>query len=239
LDYKLKFDLHTHTVHSHGKGNIIDNVKVAHEKGLNMIGIADHGPGHKFFGMDMNDIPVMRKEIEEAKALYPDLDIQLSVEANIINPSGIIDVSKEEQTLFDYVIAGYHYGIFGDNPMKSIKVILSGYTKLFSHVTYNTDIIVKALYENNIKLLTHPGDKAKFDIGEIAKACEDTNTWMEINDHHNGLSVEGIKTAAKYNVQFVISSDAHLPKNVGNCDNAVKRAITAGLPLERIINLWN
>ena len=43
---RLKFDWHTHTVYSHGKGTIEDNVKVAIEKNLTSIAITDHGPGH-------------------------------------------------------------------------------------------------------------------------------------------------------------------------------------------------
>lgn len=239
MAYRLRYDLHTHTIYSHGKGSILDNAKVASEKGLSLLGIADHGFGHNFFGMKPEDVPAMRNDIEEAKKLFPELGIQLSVEANIINKSGNLDVSREEQKLFDYVIAGYHYGILGEDPLSAIGICLGGYVRLFSNRTLNTDIVVKALYENDIKLLSHPGDKIEVDIREIAKACEDTHTMMEINDHHKCLSVSGIRTAAEYDVDFVISSDAHIPQNVGNFERALKRAEAAALPLERIVNLWS
>ena len=39
-------DYHTHTVYSHGKGTIEDNVKEAISKGIKTIGISDHGYKH-------------------------------------------------------------------------------------------------------------------------------------------------------------------------------------------------
>ena len=249
MAYKLKCDLHTHTTYScgingpHAKGTIEENAREAHNKGLTLLGISEHGPGHMFYGMDMKKIPDMRRDIENAKALFPELDIKLSVEANIINPSGNLDVKKEDIPLFDYIIAGYHYGVLGEEPLKAIKVCIGGYWHNYGGSTtagaknYNTDLVVKALYNNPLKVLTHPGDKAAFDIDVISKACEETGTLMEINNHHAELSVDAIKIAAKYDVSFIISSDAHISKNVGTFEKALARAEEAGLDLERIVNL--
>ena len=38
-------------------------------------------------------------------------------------------------------------------------------------------------------------------------------------------------------VKFIINSDAHRAEDVGNFDISLKKAMEAGLPLERIINL--
>ena len=40
--YRMIYDHHTHTVYSHGKGSIEDNVKVALSKGLKSVAITDH-----------------------------------------------------------------------------------------------------------------------------------------------------------------------------------------------------
>ena len=45
MKYKMTFDYHTHTIFSHGKGTIADNVEAARSKGLKGIAITDHGPG--------------------------------------------------------------------------------------------------------------------------------------------------------------------------------------------------
>ncbi len=47
---------------------------------------------------------------------------------------------------------------------------------------------------------------------DIVKACADTGTLVEINDKHRHLTVDEIRVAAKYDVQFVIGSDAHVPE---------------------------
>ena len=77
--------------------------------------------------------------------------------------------------------------------------------------------------------LVHPSDYYSYN--------EEYGTWMEINNRHGCLTVEGIKQAAKYDVTFIIGSDAHIPGDVGHYDEALGRAIEAGLDLSRIVNL--
>ncbi|MEG2199351.1 MAG: hypothetical protein RRY25_03590, partial [Anaerovorax sp.] len=169
--------------------------------------------------------------------------ILLGVEANIINQSGALDVTRDELAFFDYVLAGYHYGIFGEDKIKAAGLHTANWLgehtglSLKSVKKFNTEMTVKAIYENKLKILTHPGDKGSFDIGAIAKACATQGTLMEISTWHKCLTVEGIKEAAKTEVQFVISSDAHRPERIGDCQGGVERALAAGLDLERIVNL--
>jgi len=242
--YRLEYDLHTHTTFSHGKGSIEDNVKAAVARGLKILGISDHGPGHVTYGLKRSNIPVMRDEIERLKPLYPQIEILLGVEANIINPSGKLDVTEEELRQFDYLLAGYHYGVFGEKPFHALGLhaqnyILHGWfhrsTK--KQKIKNTEYTIRAIYENDIKILTHPGDKGVFDIGEIAMACAERGTLMEISTWHNWLTVEGIKEAAKTDARFVISSDAHTPERIGDYEGAVDRIRKAGLDFERVVNL--
>ncbi len=241
---RLLYDLHTHTTFSHGKGSIEDNVKSAILKGLKTVGISDHGPGHVTYGVKRSNINLMRSEVERLKPIYPEIEILLGVEANIINPSGRLDVTAEELKQFDYLLAGYHYGVFGEKPAYALGIhaqnfIVSGWfhksTK--QQVVRNTELVLRAIYENEIKILTHPGDKGPFDIREIASACADRGTLMEISTWHNWLTVDGIKQAARTDARFVISSDAHTSERIGDCQGAVDRIKEAGLDFERVENL--
>lgn len=242
--YRMIYDIHTHTTFSHGKGSIEDNVKVAVKRGLRTIGISDHGPGHLTFGVKPSDFPVMRAEIERLRPLYPEIQILLGVEANIINPSGHLDIKPEDWATFDYVLAGYHYGIFGEHPLKAGMIHLINLWDTWRKNTadgrqkdINTELVIKAIHTNDIKVLTHPGDKGRFDIYALAKACAETKTLMEISNWHEAPLIEGLKECAKTDVSFIVSSDAHTPNRVGTFSGGLARALEAGIDPERIINL--
>lgn len=237
--YKMTFDYHTHTTFSHGKGSIEDNVKAAIAAGLSGLAITDHGPGHLTYGVKRSDFSVMRKEIDRLRPLYPQMELYLGVEANVISTRNHLDVTKAEFRDFDFVLAGYHYGIprgycIG-NWLDAHHVVPEAYGKRL--LVKNTDMTLKALYENDLKILTHPGDKGRFDIKAIAKACAETNTLMEISTWHSHLTTEEIKISAKTDARFIISSDAHTPDRVGSFEGGVRRALEAGLDIGRIVNI--
>lgn len=252
--YRMIYDIHTHTTFSHGKGSIEDNVKAAIARGLSLIGISDHGPGHKFYGVKHSNFPVMRQEIERLKPIYPQIEIHLGVEANIIDPSGRLDYTEEELRYFDYVLAGYHYGIFGSHPVHASKVHLQNLWTSYKGSrrasgasedrrttgrlrVSNTELVIKALHENRIKVLTHPGDKGPFDLPAVARACGETGTLMEISNWHEAPLVDDLRACRNIDVSFIVSSDAHSPERVGTFEKGFQRALEAGIDPSRIVNL--
>ncbi len=242
--YRMVYDHHTHTIYSHGKGTIEDNVKVAARKGLKSIAITDHGPGHLTYGIKMDKLPQMRADIQAIKDKYPEVEVLLGVEANTTRVEPFLDVSPEESRQFDIMLAGYHFGILHAGMVPNYLHKHAGLFKEENSTlkVKNTAMILNALYYNeehgnHIDVLTHPGDKGPFDIEDIAKACADTGTFMEINDKHQHMTVEEIKIAAAYDVKFIIGSDAHVPSKVGSFQEPLRRALHAGLDPSRIVNL--
>lgn len=236
MGYIMTFDYHTHTVYSHGKGTIRDNVMAAREKGLKEIAITDHGPGHLTYGIKRDKVPEMREIITDLNDEFDDIKVYLGVEANIINTGSCLDVSPEEFGLYDFVLGGYHYGVTNGYCINN-WIDNKGLHFDKKLLLKNTEMAVKAVYENDLKILTHPGDKGPFDTLELAKACADTDTWMEISTHHKNLTVDQIRICAKTDAKFVISSDAHIPYRVGTFEGGLERAVEAGLDLERIVNI--
>ncbi|MBR6503915.1 MAG: PHP domain-containing protein [Firmicutes bacterium] len=243
---QIKWDIHTHTIYSrnhHGKGTIEEIVQAAVKMGLTKIGISDHGPGHKGYGLLRKKIPEVRRIIDELKPKYPEIEILMGVEANVINRSGALDVRPEEWPYFDYVIAGYHYGAIGEAPVRDLALhgqnwVLNKFgTTTRALKRYNTDLMVRAVMENDIYALAHPGDKQQVYIEEVAKACEEKGVLMEINNSHPFLTAKTIAVCAEYNVGFIIGSDAHSPHRVGHCENAVARLKESGVDPSRVVNL--
>ena len=187
----MVYDHHTHTTYSHGKGSIADNVRVAAAKGLKSIAITDHGPGHMTYGLDRAKIPQMRAEIAALKKEFPDMEILLGVEANTMRIEPYIDVPASERGDYNILLAGYHYGIRHAGMIANYAYKHAGFFRGedSSLKVANTAMILDCLYfneeaGNHIDVLTHPGDKGPFDIEDIAKACADTGTLIEINDKH-------------------------------------------------------
>lgn len=231
-------DYHTHTVYSHGKGSIEDNVKAAIKKGLSKIGISDHGYKHMGFGVKYRDFEKMRREIDMLNERYDEIEILLGVEANILDDDGNIDVDEKIISTVDYVMAGYH---FGSTPTKILKGSLNhmcNYIKPLHSLAmeYNTRAVINAMKKNDIFIITHPGAKGPIEFEMVAKSAEETNTALEINSSHGHLTYEEIMMVKDTGVKFAIGSDAHSPEHVGDFDDALARVRKAGLQIEQIIN---
>lgn len=240
---KLYADYHTHTVYSHGKGTILDNVVEARKKGLKEVAIADHGPGHFSFGMEKHDLRKMREEIDRINEGSHGIKVLLGVEANLISMDGDIDVREEDMKYLDILLMGYHTAVFPKRyrDTKGLYIDNIG-AKIFPGMyekvkEQNTKALVLAIKRHHIDIITHPGLSIPIDTAELAREAAKTGTVLEINCSHGYLSVDYVKTAMKEGANFVINSDAHYPGAVGNFKYGIETAEAAGLPAARIINV--
>ncbi len=235
-------DYHTHTVYSHGKGTVAENVAAAAALGLKTIAISEHGPGHAIFGVSKEKLMALKAEIEALKAEYPNMTIKFGLEANIVNPDGDLDVDDELLSSLDFLMAGYH---FGSTPKRWVRDSLWHLSNVCAKylpplkqycIRENTRAAIAAMNRYPIFALTHPGAKGLIDIAEVAVVAFARGTLLEINSHHGHLTVEAIKIAKKKGARFIINSDAHHPMHVGMIAEGVKRALEAGLSEEDVFN---
>ncbi|HYE08773.1 MAG TPA: PHP domain-containing protein [Patescibacteria group bacterium] len=238
----LYADYHTHTIYSHGKGTIMDNVMAARSKGLTELAITDHGIRHFTFGVKKKNIAKMRDEIDRINEHCDGVKVLLGMECNIISSEGDIDMNDEIRKYLDILLVGYHMMVMP----KGLKDVWNIYglnylEKFFSYNTEkvkekNTISIAKAIEKHKIDIITHPGARIPIDTTYIAQIAAKAGTALEINSHSSAMTAEHVKAAAKYGVKFVINSDAHRPEDVGRLDNGLRIALEAGLDSSQIIN---
>lgn len=235
---KILADYHTHTIYSHGKGTIEDNVKVAISKGIETLGISDHSYGHLTYGVKRDDIFKMREEIDILNEKYKNkIKILLGVESNILDDKGNIDYDDKIGDVLDYVMAGYHFGSKPTNVKALINHANNYVFKTEKAKEYNTLGIINAMKNNNIFVITHPGDKGEIYIEEVAKVAKETNTKLEINSSHRFLNANQLRQIEHIDNTFIVGSDAHVPQNVGNFNLALNTIKEAKIDLSLIENI--
>ncbi len=235
-------DYHTHTDYSHGKGTIEENVKVAISKGIKTIGISDHGYRHLTYGIKLDDIFRMKEEIDVLNERYKEIDILLGMECNILDDKGNIDANDKIIEVCDYIMAGYHFGSFPTSIKVAFNHMMNFTSSKLSFQSekvkqYNTRAVVNAMKNNDIFIITHPGDKGEVYIEEIAKAAKQYNTMLEINSSHGNLNQSQLEQIKHIENKFVIGSDAHTPQNVGNFELALQNIEKAKLNIELVQNI--
>lgn len=236
-------DLHTHTKYSHGKGSVIDNVSVALGRGLQAVGITDHGPrSAPWIGASVRDFAAMRHEVLEVDRRAVGIRVLSGAECNIISARGDLDVPEIIRHSLDIVLAGLHPGILPASGRDWLLLTGNNWLAKFNDSVrkrariINTEAVCAAVYNNDIDVVTHPGYHLDIDTNELARACAQRDTAMEINARHHEMTVAFVRAAAREGVRFVINSDAHKPSDVGNLARGIGVVMAAGLEPEQVIN---
>ena len=239
----LSGDYHTHTKYSrrnHGKGTVEEQVKAAVEKGLSQVAITDHGFNQTLYGIRRSDIPKLREDIEEAKSRYP-IEVLLGVEANLISARGDIDIVESDYKDLDILLCGYHKMVKGKRRRDFFFLFKNLLSSIF-HITTrrqrarNTNAFINAMKNYDIDVITHLNHGCKVDVQKVAKVAKETNTYIELNGKRLGMSDKEIMIAYKEGVKFILDSDAHSPKRVGDCHLGLEAMLRLGIPESAVVN---
>lgn len=230
-------DMHTHTVASgHGYSTLKENIEAAKEKGLQVLGLSEHGPAmpggpHGFFLSNYKCIPRQ----------YGNLQLLCGVEANIMDYEGSLDVEESRLCRMDYVIASMHTFCCKPGTMEE-----------------NTRASVMAMRNAHVTVLGHPDDnRYPLDREAVVKAAGEEHVAIEINNSSlNPLSArkngrENIKEllywCARYRVPVLLGTDSHICYTVGDFEETLKLLRKVHFPEELVLNndvanlaaLWN
>lgn len=222
----ILLDVHTHTVASgHAYSTIQEMAKAAAEKGLDVLGITEHGPSipgtcHPIYFLNQHVVP---RELYGVKLL-------LGAELNILNTEGDIDLDKRLWTRLDIRIAGIH------------SVCWDGGT-----VEENTLGVERAMRNPYIQIISHPGDgTAELDFERLTQVAKETHTLLEINNHsmapirHKAVAAPNnlrlLQLAKQYEVPVILGSDAHFSTMIAEYDHIIPLLQQAEFPDELILN---
>lgn len=221
---KYALDVHTHTIVSgHAYSTLMENIKAASEKGIEVLGTTEHGcmmpgaPHEWYFG----NYQVMPRKIYDVTMLY-------GVEANIIDYNGKLDMQDYILDKLDIVLGSIHEPIYNVGTIEE-----------------NTSAYVNAIKSGKIDVVGHLGNPlipVKYE--EVVKSAKENNVLIEINNSSFTTSRIGsfkncVKIAElckKHNVEIVINSDAHFCTKIGEFEEAIKMLTSIDFPEELIIN---
>lgn len=236
---KFQGDYHTHTVASDGKATVLDMVTAAKDKGLREIAITDHGFGKIFWGLRKKKFEHQIGEIESARAELPTL---LGIEGNLMNCRGKIDIKPNVREKLDIVLFGVHVNVrFSLGAM--FTFLFPNLLWAFLHFTprfqrrYNTKLVRRAIENNEIDVWTHPNKYFKIDVIEVAKVCMARGTLIELNGKRIHFRPIDFERMSKLGCKFIINSDAHKPRRVGDFARAEEFLKNCEYDPKTIINL--
>lgn len=239
----LTADYHTHTKYSHGKGTVLQNALAAKEKGLKEIGITDHGFSHPAFGLRARKLKPLRMDCEGASAITG-VKVLVGVESNIVCTDGKVDLTEKRYDNFDLFLAGFHkfviyrkgsfFSFFTPNFINSTFKKKEVSKRL---IDTNTKTFINVIKKNPVDIITHLNFCCYANAEEVAKACADYGTYLELNAKKVHLTDEELYRVVKTGVNFVIDSDAHSPDRVGEISLVEKWLKRVEIPEDRIMNI--
>ncbi len=224
---KTKADLHTHTIVSgHAYSSLQEMVRAAAEKGIEILGITEHGPSipGTCNPIYFHNMHVILRSMYGVKLL-------LGCEINILDSTGTLDLDEKEMSLLDIRIAGIHDICWRPGTEDE-----------------NTSGVIKVMQNPMINIISHPGDgTAKLNFEELVKASKDTGTILEINNHSLSPyrckrkaalpnNLELLRLCKRYEVPVLLGSDAHISFQIADYSNLYPLLSETDFPDSLILN---
>lgn len=237
-------DLHSHSTYSDGRGTVTENVRAAAAISLKRYAITDHGPNNIGVGVgDENKYLEIKEEVRGLRESFPDLEVLVGAEADVISLDGDIDLSREAIGCLDLLIVGLHPYVWPKTWQDGWDFVLGNQTLRVTRSMEekvrcrNTKALVEAMARYPVDIISHPNLEMPVDITEVARACSKYGSAYEINTGHNFQTVEDVLTATREGVTFVVNSDAHFPESIGRLEVGIELLERAGIGAEQTLNL--
>jgi len=252
-DWRLSYDLHSHTDFSDGDNDVVQMVRAAEAANLQAYAVTDHLFGGDRLWKSAAPLEELLDSVLEVRRQTV-LPVLVGAEATITGPDGGVTVIPSVAERLDLVLVdlGFGtYGVFCDPPASRRKLIRN-----------SVDATIRACRYTHVNVVAHPfnlgrcsppidvRDIPESALDETAAAFSETGTFFEImNQMHYwfpNMAVSDLTAAyadliarfAAAGVRFSVGSDAHRVGSVGNlrwCAAVIRRA---GLCESQLIDPW-
>ena len=225
---QILIDAHTHTVASgHAYSTIQEMAHMAAEKGLQVLGITEHGPSIE------GTCPLLyfRNMFVVPRQMYG-VRLLMGCEINILDTTGRLDLDEQHQDFLDIRIAGIHRNCWQGGSKEE-----------------NTEGMLNVIRNPRIHIISHPGDgTAELDFEALVLAAKESHTLLEVNNH--SLAPQRKKTVAKdnnleimrlckrYEVPLILGSDAHVSFQIADYQRLYPLLAETEFPDELVMNYW-
>ena len=221
----IRGDLHTHSTWSDGVATIAQMAAAMSERGYEYFAVTDHSKALAMAnGLNATRLREQAKEIETARAQFPDLLILRGIECDILR-DGSMDLDDEILSELDWVIGSVHSAFNLSSEEQTARMI-------------------RAIQNPHVDMIAHPtgrvlGARAPYDVDVAAliAAAKSSGTVLEINASERlDLKDEHAFAARAAGVQLCIDTDAHSPKMLSNIDFGITVARRAWCEAKDVFN---
>jgi len=222
----IRGDLHMHTTETDGRASLEEMAEAAHSRGYEYVAITDHSKALAMAnGLDEARVVAFARQVRERNQAGLPVRVFSGLECDI-RRDGAMDIENDALAELDVVVASVH-SYMNMEPAEM------------------TDRLLRALECPHVKILGHPTgrvllhrDSFPFDFEAVAIAAAKNGVAMEINASPERLDIHAtlIRIAKAKGCRFVISTDAHHPKHLGNMRYGVLTARRGWLEASDVIN---
>ncbi|MGE0811939.1 MAG: PHP domain-containing protein [Vicinamibacterales bacterium] len=221
-------DFQMHSTWSDGTHSVAELAAACASRGYTCAAITDHSHGLALAGgMSMAEAAAQRAEIDAVNAAADGrFHLFQGVEANI-GEDGSLDLSDEEASQFDLVLAAPH--------------------SLLRRATDQTARMLAAVANPRVRILAHPrgrqssvraGVLGDWDAIFAAAAARQVAVELDGDPSRQDLDHAMAVRALAAGCLFAIDSDAHATTELWYAEIALAHARLAGIPPDRIVNCW-
>lgn len=223
----ILIDLHTHSVSSgHGSTDTIhDMAKTAAKRGLQILGISEHGPATSG---SVKSTYFRNLKLADRKCF--DIQLLYGAEVNIITSAGALDLEDDILSGLDYALVSIHPPALTPYEHRDL-----------------THAYVNAMDHPNVRFLGHIDD-ARFPVNfeQLLAISREKSVYPEINNgslmpnayrkdgHENCRKI--LKICKNIELPVLLSSDSHGVKNIGNVKYILPLLKECSFPEHLIIN---